>query len=55
MSYFDGMIPCGILDHGITSLKELTNREIDNDLIISILILRRNMGIGPQFHRVFKQ
>ena len=43
MSYFDGMIPCGILDHGITSLKELTNREIDNDLIISILMKNFNL------------
>ena len=30
MKYFEGMIPCGILDHGVTSLKELTDKDISN-------------------------
>ena len=43
MTYFDGMIPCGILDHGVTSLKELTGRTLDNNLIISILMKNFNL------------
>ena len=43
MSYFDGMIPCGILDHGVTSLKDLTGRTLDNDLIITILMKNFNL------------
>ena len=26
LSYFDGIIPCGIFDYGVTSMKEITNR-----------------------------
>ena len=43
MRYFDGMIPCGILDHGVTSLKELKNEVIDNEKIISILMRNFNL------------
>jgi lipoyl(octanoyl) transferase len=43
MKYFDGMIPCGILNHGVTSLKELTSKNIDNDKIIKILMKNFNL------------
>ena len=29
LSYYDNIIPCGIFDYGITSVKELTNKQID--------------------------
>jgi len=35
MKYFDGMIPCGILSHGVTSLKEQIGEDIDNKVLIS--------------------
>ena len=47
MSYFDGMIPCGILDHGVTSLKEQLDQDIKIKIIISVLM--RN------FNKMFKQ
>ena len=27
LNYFNGMIPCGIFEHGITSIKEITNQK----------------------------
>ncbi len=37
MKYYDGMIPCGIQEFGITSLSELLNENIDiNEVIESI-------------------
>ena len=35
MKYFDGMIPCGILSHGVTSLKEQIDKSINNKVLIS--------------------
>ena len=43
MSYFDGMIPCGILEHGVTSLKEITGKNIDNNEIILKLMKHLNL------------
>ena len=43
MDYFDGMIPCGILNHGITSLKQQLNKEYLNEEIINILMNNFNM------------
>ena len=33
MKYFDGMIPCGIFEYGVTSLTELLNKEFKTDEI----------------------
>ena len=46
MKYFDGMIPCGILDCGVTSLSECSNSTVDFDDVLNILI--------NQFSLVFK-
>ena len=43
MKYFEGIIPCGILDHGVTSLKELSSEDITNKKIISILMKNFNL------------
>ena len=43
MSYFDGMIPCGILNHGITSLKKQLNKEFSNKEIINVLMSNFNL------------
>jgi len=45
MKYFDGMIPCGIIDCGVTSLYEQINKEIDNQELIEI--------ISNMFNKVF--
>ena len=46
MKYFDGMIPCGILDCGVTSLSECSNISVDFDDVLNVLI--------NQFSLVFK-
>tara|TARA_Y100001970_G_C14153431_1_gene814073 strand:+ start:807 stop:1514 length:708 start_codon:yes stop_codon:yes gene_type:complete len=33
LSYFDGIIPCGIFDHGVTSIKKVIKREVSVKLI----------------------
>ena len=38
MSYFDGMIPCGIEGKEVTSLKELLGREISIEEVTPQLI-----------------
>ena len=43
MKYFEGIIPCGILDHGVTSLKELSSEDVTNKKIISILMKNFNL------------
>ena len=43
MKYFDGMIPCGILNHGVTSLKGLINEDIKNEKIIKVLMRSFNL------------
>ena len=45
MKYFDGMIPCGIMDCGVTSLYEQINKDIDNQELIEI--------ISNMFNKVF--
>ena len=43
MKYFDGMIPCGILNHGVTSLKGLIDEDIKNEKIIKVLMKNFNL------------
>ena len=42
MKYFDGMIPCGILDYGITSMTNNINKSIKFEDIMSILSFEFN-------------
>jgi len=45
MKYFDGIIPCGIMDLGVTSLNEQLNRKVDKNQLIE--------SIAVQFKKVF--
>ena len=47
MSYYDGIIPCGIFEHGITSIKSLLKVKISYNMIIKILM--------EKFNDVFKR
>ena len=42
MKYFDGMIPCGILDYGVTSMYKNTNRYIKFDEVMDVLFCEFN-------------
>ena len=42
MKYFDGMIPCGILDYGVTSISNNINKSPNFNEIISTLIFEFN-------------
>tara|TARA_B100001175_G_scaffold186208_1_gene158095 strand:- start:290 stop:991 length:702 start_codon:yes stop_codon:yes gene_type:complete len=42
MKYFDGMIPCGILDYGVTSISNNINKSPNFNDIISTLIFEFN-------------
>jgi lipoyl(octanoyl) transferase len=43
MKYFDGMIPCGILDYGVTSMTNSINKSIKLEDIMSILSFEFNI------------
>ena len=43
MKYFDGMIPCGILNHGVTSFKDLIDVDVENETIIRVLMKNFNL------------
>jgi len=45
MKYFDGMIPCGIMDYGVTSMYEQLDKEVLYKDLIEI--------ISEKFNRVF--
>ena len=42
MKYFDGMIPCGILDYGVTSMINNTDKSINSEDIMDILSFEFN-------------
>ena len=42
MKYFDGMIPCGILDYGVTSMYKNNNRYIKFDEVMDVLFCEFN-------------
>jgi len=42
MKYFDGMIPCGILDYGVTSMVYNTNKRIKFEDIMNVLSFEFN-------------
>lgn len=42
MKYFDGMIPCGILDYGVTSMSNNINKSLSFNDIIPTLIFEFN-------------
>ena len=59
MKYFDGMIPCGIFEYGVTSLTELLNKEfktaeiakqVDENLIPVLL-----MEFNHETARIYKK
>lgn len=47
LKYFEYMIPCGIRQHGVTSMKKLLNREIPLDEIHACLV--------PHFEVIFQR
>jgi lipoyl(octanoyl) transferase len=47
MKYFEGMIPCGILDYGVTSIEQQTDSVIELKDVLNILI--------KEFSLVFKK
>ena len=42
MKYFDGLIPCGIMEYGVTSIYNNINQEIDYYDLVNILIKEFN-------------
>ncbi len=42
MKYFDGMIPCGIFEHGVTSFKNLTDKNVNIEEVIKIIMNKMN-------------
>ena len=42
MKYFDGMIPCGIRECGVTSIKDQINSNIKIDTVLNVLIKHFN-------------
>ena len=42
LSFYDGIIPCGIFDHGITSMEELLGSTQDMDDVKAIVVEKFN-------------
>ena len=42
ISFYDGIIPCGIFDHGITSMEELLGRSQDMDDVKAMVVEKFN-------------
>lgn len=47
LHYYDGIIPCGIFEYGLTSMQKILGEELEMDEVKQILI--------QQFENVFKQ
>ena len=45
MKYFDGIIPCGIMDFGVTSLSEQLNQKVNKNQLIEFITI--------QFRKIF--
>jgi lipoyl(octanoyl) transferase len=46
LSYFDGIVPCGIGDYSVTSMQKRLGRKIETDVVIEKFI--------PNFGKIFK-
>ena len=42
MRYFDGMIPCGIFEHGVTSVKNLLNIDVEIKSFAELICQKAN-------------
>jgi lipoyl(octanoyl) transferase len=52
LSYFQGIIPCGIADRGVTSLARLTGKPVDEAAFALRLIERFGSIFGFEMQRV---
>ena len=42
LSFYDGIIPCGIFDHGVTSMEQLLGKTQNNDNVKNVVINKFN-------------
>ena len=42
LSFYDGIIPCGIFDHGVTSMEQLLGKTQNNDNVKNVVIEKFN-------------
>ena len=42
LSFYDGIIPCGIFDHGVTSMEQLLGETQNNDNVKNMVIEKFN-------------
>ena len=42
LSFYDGIIPCGIFDHGVTSMEKLLGKTQNNDNVKNVVIKKFN-------------
>ena len=42
LSFYDGIIPCGIFDHGVTSMEQLLGKTQNNDNVKNVVIKKFN-------------
>ena len=49
LSYFDGIIPCGIFDYGVTSMEKVTNNKFDLKILakkVEALFIQKLKDVG---------
>ena len=49
MAYFDGMIPCGIFEHGVTSIRENIGNDIEIEKLLIPLIKNFKMIFNREY------
>jgi lipoyl(octanoyl) transferase len=52
LSFFDGIVPCGIHDRGVTSMSRLLGRPVDLDAVIDVVARQFGRAFGLQWQRV---
>ena len=44
LSFYDGIIPCGIFDHGVTSIEQLVGEKQDMEIVKQVVIKKFNQN-----------
>lgn len=55
LSYFNYIVPCGITDKAVTSIKKETGKEISLQLVKNILLMKMGEVFGVEIQKILKE